>query len=443
MYDDIYNIYYIIRKENQILIPELLLLKEILSFEKRKELLPVIDLPYLRENYKEVYRLYMVFDLLLKKFPEQDNFTLDELEAFFWLQYPQMKGQEREQQANVFTQLREASISPEAANQLSNEVVLRSKAGYLARGAFETSIGSKPISDLRNLIKEFDEVVNRVNSINLEGSGSDSAFVSDDLSELLNATIRSTGLRWRLDSLNKRLGSLRVGDFGFIFARPETGKTTWLASECSYFASQSDRPVLWFNNEEQGAKVKLRIYQAYFGVDMGELYTHATDYREKFKTEMSGKILILDQATIYKSEVEKLAARYNPSLIVFDQIDKIKGFTADRHDLELGSIYQWARGLAKEFAPVIGVCQADGTGEGVRWLTMSHVSDAKTSKQAEADWILGIGRQNVEGMEYIRHLHLSKNKLFGDGDSDPSLRHDKWDVIIRPELARYEDLPIR
>ena len=70
---------------------------------------------------------------------------------------------------------------------------------------------------------------------------------------------------------------------------------------------------------------------------------------------------------------------------------------------------------------------------------MANVSNAKTSKQAEADWILGIGKQNESGMEYVRHFHVSKNKLFGDEDSDPNMRHGKWDVKIQPTIARYED----
>ena len=64
-------------------------------------------------------------------------------------------------------------------------------------------------------------------------------------------------------------------------------------------------------------------------------------------------------------------------------LDKIKGFNSDRDDLKLGFIYQWARELAKQYCPVIGVSQADGTGEGKKWLTMDNVSGAKTSKQAK------------------------------------------------------------
>ena len=92
------------------------------------------------------------------------------------------------------------------------------------------------------------------------------------------------------------------------------------------------------------------------------------------------------------------------------------------------------------FKGEIGVCQADGTGENAKWLTMANVADAKTSKQAEADWILGIGKIHDNGYEALRFLNISKNKLMGDTDTDHSNRHKKWEVLIRPEIARYQDL---
>ena len=71
---------------------------------------------------------------------------------------------------------------------------------------------------------------------------------------------------------------------------------------------------------------------------------------------------------------------------------------------------------------------------------MANVADAKTAKQAEADWILGIGRNYDAQQEKVRFLHLSKNKLQGDVESDPEWRHAKWPVLIQPEIARYEDI---
>lgn len=153
-----------------------------------------------------------------------------------------------------------------------------------------------------------------------------------------------------------------------------------------------------------------------------------------------GKIKLYDSSQIHRRTVEKICKQLKPSLIIFDQIDKIQGFDADREDLHLGAIYMWARELAKEYAPVIGVCQADGTGEGVKWLTMSNVANAKTAKQAEADWIVGIGKVHDNGYENVRYLHASKNKLIGDEDTDPNQRHGKREVLIKPQVARYEDI---
>lgn len=274
----------------------------------------------------------------------------------------------------------------------------------------------------------------------VESIDTEEQFVSDDLETILNETIKQPGLRWRLQCLNKSLGSLRRGDFGFIFARPESGKTTFLASEVSQFITQSSSSILWFNNEEQGSKVMLRVYQAFFGVTLETLYGNIQHYRKLFQEQTGGRFKLYDSAQINRNTVESLCKKHLPALIIFDQIDKVQGFKADREDLLLGAIYQWGRELAKRFAPVIGVTQADGSGEGVRWLTMANVANAKTAKQAEADWILGIGCSHDSGWEHIRFLNISKNKLMGDTDSDSKLRHGKLQCIIEPSISRYRDI---
>jgi replicative DNA helicase len=267
-------------------------------------------------------------------------------------------------------------------------------------------------------------------------------YVTDDLNDILDDTVKKPGLRWRLNSLNRSLGSLRKGDFGFVFARPETGKTTFLASEVTHMASQltaESGPILWFNNEEAGKKVKLRCYQAALGARLDHLMRAPDRAKVGYHEATHGKLKIFDDASIDFRKVEAIAKKENPSLIVFDQIDKIKGFSDDREDLIMGAIYQWAREIAKTYCPVIGVCQADGQAEGERWLHMGHVSNAKTAKQAEADFILGIGRTHDSGHEFIRYINISKNKLVGDEDTQSTLRHARLDVLIHPDIARYSD----
>lgn len=194
------------------------------------------------------------------------------------------------------------------------------------------------------------------------------------------------------------------------------------------------------NNEQAGSEVMLRVYQAYFGVTFEQLYANIQYYRKLFREQTDGRFKLYDSAQINRSTVETLSSRISPALILFDQIDKLQGFKAERDDLLLGSIYQWARELAKQHCPVVGVTQADGTGEGVRWLTMAHVANAKTAKQAEADFILGIGKIPDPGWEQVRFLNISKNKLLGHVGSKPELRHGKLTVRIAAHIARYESL---
>ena len=310
---------------------------------------------------------------------------------------------------------------------------------HRARILRELSIASYEVAERK---KPFETIQSLLDKLSLPEATSEpeEALVSDSLEELLNATYRTPGLRWRLNALNRSLGSLRKGDFGFVFARPETGKTTFLASEISYMAEQCSGPVLWINNEEVSEKVKSRVYQAALNATSEDLLKNTTTLGQKYDEKLKNKILIPKGVVYHKKEIERLCKKYQPSLIIIDVIDKVTGFAADRDDLMLGDIYQWARELAKTYGPVIGICQADGTGENVRWLTMGHVANAKTSKQAEADWILGIGKIVDSGWENVRFLNISKNKLAGDaGVTDPNLRHSKHEVLIDALRARYND----
>ena len=334
--------------------------------------------------------------------------------------------------------------SDEVFADIFSDVLKRQKAYDLALASLEVSEGRKDFADLLTLTRDLD-VINPVTH------HEEVLFVTDDLEVLYNESIKIPGLRWRLQTLNRMLGSLRRGDFGFIFARPETGKTTFLASEVSNFAQQlharmaADHekhvgPILWFNNEEQGNKVKLRLYQAMLGLDKAQLGSDIIGNRQRYRDMGGSHIKIYDSASISRQQVEQLCAEFQPSLVIFDQLDKIKGFVGDREDLRLGTIYVWAREIAKTYCPVIAVCQADASGEGKKYLNMDNVANAKTAKQAEADWILGIGKSHGEGEEFMRYIHLSKNKLDGDSDTEPELRHGRETVRINPYIARYQDM---
>jgi len=320
-------------------------------------------------------------------------------------------------------------VSSDILSEYFERLQQRERATRIAKAALMVSEGLAPESSLADIETQ---LVRPPTEIATD-------FVTTNLHELYEHEVVQQGLRWRLDSLNKALGSLRKGDFGFVFARPETGKTTFLASEISHMAAQAQGPILWFNNEEQGSKVITRCYQAALGVSRTQLLADRDGNYRRYLESTGDRIKIVASPATSRKDVERMCRQYNPALLIFDQIDKIKGFSDDRNDLELTAIYEWVRELAKEFAPAIGICQAGNSGDGKRWLTMSDVNNSKTGKQGEADWILGIGKTLDDSQEFVRFLHLSKNKLGGDMDTDEEMRHGKWEVKIRPDIARYED----
>lgn len=413
--------------------PELSVIKLFLTYgtwEQYKDRLSIKDFP------KEIQPVFSILDNYHNTNEAKADLAVADLANL--LVASSIK--DKEYYLGMVETIQSLDASADTTLKLINRLIANKQLADISLAAHDAKDGRVDIEQVKKMLSSFlDE---QASSDNEEKIGD--VFASDDLAELVGSAVQKQGLRWRLNTLNRMLGSLRKGDFGFIFARPETGKTTFLASETTFMAGQLAEdagPILWINNEEQSDKVMLRCHQAVAGVDLSTLYSNQAQFNDLYKQHTKGKLKIIkDVAIVHKTFVEKLCKHFKPSLIIFDQIDKIVGFDNDREDLRLGAIYQWARELAKQWAPVIAVCQADGTGEGVKWLTMSNVANAKTSKQAEADWILGIGKVNDPGYDNLRFLHASKNKLLGDPDSDPTLRHGRVEVLIDPTIARYKDL---
>ena len=390
-----------------------------------------VNINYIKINYINIYKLFIIINNYYNKYINNNNINKSELELAYNSNYL-LNENERKEITSLIDDIFAVEITnPDAVIDLLEEHRKRCLSGEIARVALDVEDGKSSIEELYKIYEEFDHS---------KIEADEAQVVKMDLEELYDSQIETPGLRWRLRWLNQALGSLRQGDFGFIFARPETGKTTFLASEVTNMVQQTEGEIIWFNNEEQGKKVAIRCFQAMLGLELDSLMNDKPDNQDKFITLGGGRIKIYDfDDSSRASRIDAILKESTPALIIFDQIDKIKGFKADRNDLELKAIYQWAREIAKKYAPVIAVSQASGEAEGKLWLTMDMVDGSKTGKQGEADWILGIGKEQ-DNTSRLRFLNICKNKLIGDVDSLPELRHGSTQVLIRPEIARYEDI---
>ena len=390
-----------------------------------------VKLNYIKNNYTDIYKLFIIVSKYYSKYTDKNSITKEELLTEYNVNY-YLEDSERDEIESLVDRIINKTIeNEESLIELLNEHKRRALAGDIAKLALDVEEGKAKTSDLIDKFSDFEHQ---------EIEDDEAIAVDMDLVSLHNSQQGTPGLRWRLTWLNKALGSLRTGDFGFIFARPETGKTTFLASEITHMIGNTDGDIIWFNNEEQGKKVAIRCYQALFGVTTKELFDDIEGYAAKYKEITQDRLKIYDfEDSSHTGRIEQILKESNPSLIIFDQIDKIRGFKADRNDLQLKALYQWARELAKTYAPVIAVSQAGGTAENKLWLTMDDVDSSKTAKQGEADFIIGIGKES-DNTSNARYLNISKNKLIGDKDTLPDLRHGNMTVMIKPDVARYEDM---
>lgn len=410
---------------------ELYLIKALFIYNIYVKYIQYIREDFIKDNNKELYKVLQVIHNYYKKY--NNNITsIEEFESFYFLNYPAVNQKDVVAISTLLNRLKEIEVKQEVAEEIFIRHFEQVKATELSLLGLEVAEGKKSFDDLKIAAKNLQEL----RSLETQRD----QFVSWDLSALRKRILEG-GLTWRLKTLNASLGPLRTGNFGFVFARPETGKTTFLANEITNFIGQTDRPILWVNNEQSGEDVKGRIVQSYFGVTQNELLAKEEYYQKRFFEEGADRINLYDSASVARRDIDGLCSRLNPALIVLDQIDKIRGFDEDRNDLELQKIYQWARELSKIYGPVIGICQAGATGENKQYLTMDDVADSKTAKQGEADWILGIGKSHQPGLEHIRFFSICKNKLLGGPDSKEELRHGRTQVRIWPEKARYEDIP--
>lgn len=234
---------------------------------------------------------------------------------------------------------------------------------------------SKAVIDIEPMLKKYKEESSRVTKVH-------SWVVDDDIDTILSNPSRP-GLDWRLEELNISLGPLRKEDFVIFTARPDTGKTTMLASEASFMAGQlpNDQQVLWFNNEESGKKVKHRILQSAIAWTDKEISDDPIGAKAAMEKALGSldKIVVLNEKLMNVHDIEALIENYNPGLIIFDQLWKVRGFEKSSFSEadKMTNLYGWGRSIAQRYAPVINVHQADGSAHGVQYIEQNQLYMSK------------------------------------------------------------------
>lgn len=293
-------------------------------------------------------------------------------------------------------------------------------------------------------IDYFNELKGRVDS--LEGElqrKRSSCKVEANIEEILRMDANDEGLHWRLSVLNRAMRPLLPGDFGIIAARPDVGKSTFIADQATFFAGQTveGRPVIWLNNEGKGERLIGRLWQAALNATLPELAQLEVEQKlhRSFSQAVGGpdQIQVFDIHDLWSHEVEDILKQVKPSVVIFDMIDNVKFSGAasnagQRTDQILENMYQWGRRLAVKYdCVVLATSQVSADGEGMRFPNQSMLKDSKTGKQGAADFILMIGKDNEQ--PDARFISLPKNKLARPtGFKDP-----RQEVLFDGSRSRY------
>jgi len=179
-----------------------------------------VNINYIKTNYNNIYKIFNSINNYYIKYNINNNININDLDIFYNTEY-MLKEQERKELKLLLEEVFNQDITNrDALIGLLDEHRHRAIAGEVALVSLDVETGKKPVQDLLELFNKFEQ-----QEMELDVPKP----IEMDLEKLYDSQVATPGLRWRVNWLNQALGSLRKGDFGFIFARPETGKTTFLA----------------------------------------------------------------------------------------------------------------------------------------------------------------------------------------------------------------------
>ena len=372
--------------------------------------------------------LQKLFNLLPMLHEGDGDATLNEMKILFDLEYPSIK--DPQIYASIFKQLEKADISDVVCGKLVDKLIYKDINNRIIQACMPVlsdSDGNDTLAEVRELLDGYEQM--------LMPDAEEDIFVTDDLEYLLEKKIRGEGIKWRLAGLNKDIGDLRGGKLGHVFARPDTGKTTFLISEMSFWAPQLEQNEIgiWVNNEEDGEVLKLRWYSAITGWPIAAINAQPQRAVQFYNKQAGSRIKLFDRSASDR-DLESLIKRYKPRFMVIDQGDKVKSYTHDKmsETARLGSLYAGYREWAKKYGlDILTVGQAHADAERKKWLLKSWMNNSKTEKPGELDYAIGIGVNETDNdLDRRRYFHICKNK------QGP---HGSFTAMIDPEKARYFD----
>jgi len=233
-------------------------------------------------------------------------------------------------------------------------------------------------------------------------------------------------------SLNARLdGGVRPGHHIVLFARPEMGKTMMTIEMMAGFAEQ-DLVTLYVGNEDPIADINMRLVNRLSGMTKLEVLNDPGHADTLARASGYDNIILHSAAPGTPRQITKLVDRYNPNILVLDQLRNICTGN-DNYVLKLEEAATHARNWAKKYGMVVvSVTQAGDSATNKAALDLGDVDFSNTGIPAQADVMIGLGANANHKAAGELVISLPKNKV--------SAIHEAFAVTTEPHLSKI--LPI-
>ena len=370
-----------------------------------------------------------LFETIQKAHEKYDaDLSVDELYTLHTGVYnPALTRAAKEQFSELVEDIKETTEPSEAiAKDIVNIMSQRDVAQRIAIEATEIFNG-KPA--------EFD-IINKIIEDHKKGLPEEKMeSVTDDIEDLIKQLNVISKWQFNLMRLKENISGVGPGNLVIIFARPEVGKTAFwvnLVAGPNGFAEQGAK-IHAFINEEPAVRTQMRAITCFTGLNREQISENIDEAYEEWK-RIKDNIEMIDTVDWTVQDIDRHCEKYNPDVVVIDQLDKI-GITGSfaRTDEKLRAVYTSAREIAKRRnCVVIAVSQASADAHNRNSISFDMMENSKTGKAAEADLIIGIGNNTTaDPTNNIRVLNVSKNKITG-WHGDPSCIIDRY-------TSRYSD----
>lgn len=257
------------------------------------------------------------------------------------------------------------------------------------------------------------------------GQSSVTDYIDADVVDIMAKTDEGHGFQFPLLCLQNSVRVLLPGDSVAIAARPDSGKTSFVAFNLVRMAEAAHRlypgrPILWFNNEGQGENIIPRIYQTALEVTLPELQELGKDRAKLHKAyEKAIKaprniIRVKDMHGATLAKAEQVIEAVNPCLVVWDMLGnfKLSAYDATSNKAsQIEQLWQEVRELAVRYSFLsIATVQVSADGANDMFPPLDALKDSKTGIQGATDVVIMVGSVDDPALESRRGISTPKNK---------------------------------